>query len=222
MIVRLPHYKGFTLIELLVVIAIIAILAGMIFPVYARARNSARKTVCASNLRQIGEALTMYANDNDCLSPRTTGWHRWGGDGTDGDDPGPGWEEQLEPYTKNSQIYHCPAYPGAIHFSYFLNMRFPYRDYDWRCMNLAQVDDPVALVLLGDSMERVMFPIPYGTSLRLWDSCDKDNMSYRCLEYDSYHGNGSNILFADGHVKFVTRFAEDSMTLSPWEMTDWK
>jgi prepilin-type N-terminal cleavage/methylation domain-containing protein/prepilin-type processing-associated H-X9-DG protein len=222
MIVRLLRHQGFSLIELLVVIAIIAVLAGMLFPVFARARNAARKTVCASNLRQIGDAITMYADDNDCLSPRATTWHRWGGDGTDGDEPGPGWEEQLEPYIKNSQVYHCPAYPGAIKFCYFLNMRFPYRDYDWRCMNLAQVDDPASLILVADCMERVMFPFPYGTGPHLWDSCDKDNMSHPCLEYDSYHGNGSNILFADGHVKFATRFAEDSMTFSPWAMTDWR
>ncbi|NDK17082.1 MAG: prepilin-type N-terminal cleavage/methylation domain-containing protein, partial [Armatimonadetes bacterium] len=60
---RLPAPPGFTLIELLIVIAIIAILAAMLFPVFARARETARKATCASNLRQIGMALELYVQD---------------------------------------------------------------------------------------------------------------------------------------------------------------
>src|SRR5437870_4404146 len=59
------HRKGFTLIELLVVIAIIAILAAILFPVFAQARNKARAAVCSSNLKQIGTAVQMYAQDWD-------------------------------------------------------------------------------------------------------------------------------------------------------------
>lgn len=208
--------------ELLVVIGIIAVLAALLFPAFARARGAARKTACASNLRQIGAALSMYADDHDGLSPRTTTWHRWDGDGSDGDEPGPGWEEQLAPYVKNTQLYHCPAYPAAIHFSYFLNMRFAYLYYNWRCMDLSRVEDPSLLILVADCSQRELFPPPYGSAPYSWDSCDKDNMSYPCLDYDSYHDHGSNVLFADGHVKFLTRFAADSMTVSPWEMSDWR
>src|SRR5712692_7814212 len=66
---RRPQGRGFTLIELLVVIAIIAILAAILFPVFARAREQARKTTCASNMKQIATATLMYAQDYDELFP---------------------------------------------------------------------------------------------------------------------------------------------------------
>ncbi len=67
-----PQGHGFTLIELLVVIAIIAILAAILFPVFARARENARKAACQSNLKQIGNALMMYVQDYDETLPIVT------------------------------------------------------------------------------------------------------------------------------------------------------
>ena len=95
--------RGFTLIELLVVIAIIAILASILFPVFARAREKARETSCRSNLKQIGLALHMYASDYDELLPVAN------------DDPvatpaaGPGLPDIIQPYVKNTQIHRCPS-----------------------------------------------------------------------------------------------------------------
>jgi prepilin-type N-terminal cleavage/methylation domain-containing protein/prepilin-type processing-associated H-X9-DG protein len=92
---------GFTLIELLVVIAIIAILAAILFPVFSRAREQARKSACLSNLKQLGQAILMYVQDWDevlpfavpaCAGPK----HRQ-------------WWAQIYPYTKNASILHCPS-----------------------------------------------------------------------------------------------------------------
>src|SRR6476620_5373404 len=92
--------NGFTLIELLVVIAIIAILAAILFPVFAQAREKARQTGCASNLKPLGIAAMMYAQDYD---QRYVPW--WG----DGVTKGQGWSSILMPYVKNEQLFACPS-----------------------------------------------------------------------------------------------------------------
>src|SRR5947199_8397300 len=97
--------RGFTLIELLVVIAIIAILAALLFPVFAQAREKARQTSCLSNLRQIGTGMTMYAEDNDgVFSPVVARSSR-----QDRNYYLMSWMRLIEPYTKNRGVYVCPS-----------------------------------------------------------------------------------------------------------------
>lgn len=98
--------KAFTLIELLVVIAIIAILAAILFPVFARARDAARATTCRSNLKQILSAAMMYSQDYDeklvgSWDPYVT---QYGG--------ATYWMGVILPYTKNYQVYTCPSFSG--------------------------------------------------------------------------------------------------------------
>jgi prepilin-type N-terminal cleavage/methylation domain-containing protein len=111
-----PRNRAFTLIELLVVIAVIAVLAALLFPVFSQARDKARQTSCASNLKQIGLAAALYIQDYDeryplghvpAADPLTTF------DG--GGDYEPHFIELLRPYIKNSRnegIWRCPSDPS--------------------------------------------------------------------------------------------------------------
>jgi len=97
--------RGFTLIELLVVIAIIAILAAILFPVFAQAREKARQATCASNLRQLGVAIQMYHTDYDQRYP----FWSWGANGQGGGNMISLWHLAIFPYVKNVGVYSCPS-----------------------------------------------------------------------------------------------------------------
>src|SRR3954447_20099354 len=95
-----PTRRGFTLIELLVVIAIIAILAAILFPVFGRARENARRSSCQSNLKQIGLGITQYTQDYDEIQPFVSTAGNWSVDG---------WMHTLQPYVKSYQVFKCPS-----------------------------------------------------------------------------------------------------------------
>jgi prepilin-type N-terminal cleavage/methylation domain-containing protein/prepilin-type processing-associated H-X9-DG protein len=142
--------RAFTLIELLVVIAIIAILAAILFPVFAKAREKARQITCDSNEKQIGLALLQYVQDNDETFPA--------GPAT-GPANGTGWAGRIYPYTKSTGIYHCPDDPttpttatdanGVVHpmspVSYAMNVNL---DGAVGTGNLASLNAPASTILL--------------------------------------------------------------------------
>jgi len=98
--------KGFTLIELLVVVAIIAILAAILFPVFAKVREKARQTSCSSNLKQLALGLLQYTQDFDETYPNSN------------DQYGEGWASRIYPYVKNGGLYGCPSDPTSPEAGY--------------------------------------------------------------------------------------------------------
>jgi prepilin-type N-terminal cleavage/methylation domain-containing protein/prepilin-type processing-associated H-X9-DG protein len=182
--------RGFTLIELLVVIAIIAILAAILFPVFARAREKARQTSCLSNLKQLGTALQMYVQDYDSMTPPHND-----------DDGSDGWRWfqfplRLLPYTKNTQILRCPSDQGWTEpavgatgrwSSYPVSTAVPVK-------SDAQFDDPSNTIVLFDGQEADL-----GVE---YDSARPDHPDYGHIDAYYRHNDGMNVNFYDGHSKW--------------------
>ena len=128
-----PRRAGFTLIELLVVIAIIAILAAILFPVFAKAREKARQSSCGSNLKQLSLAAAQYSQDYDGFIMPSWLNGRW-------------WTTLSTPYIKNSQIFRCPSTPGpygVAHNHANLGYGGAYHE--------TQVEYPAATIILCDT-----------------------------------------------------------------------
>lgn len=158
-----PRSRGFTLIELLVVIAIIAILAAILFPVFARARENARRSGCQSNLKQIGLGMMQYLQDYDTRYPASWNYATsWSGAGAQEIT----WGEAIQPYLKSHQIFDCPSITKrqvnpintrGRYSSYFYNSNFNcgWPGYgggitnEWSKIE-ADIDSPAVVIIFGD------------------------------------------------------------------------
>ena len=178
--------KGFTLIELLVVIAIIAILAAILFPVFARAREKARQTSCLNNCKQMGLAHMMYLQDYDEELVPAYLYNMPGSYNQ--------WHEFLQPYIKNWQVQACPS-AGHQSLSYGINRSIFRTSYYGR--KLSEVKYPAETIIIADSdWTRSTADYPGNNSYRIAASF------HPSFFIPARHNGGANIAFADGHAKW--------------------
>ena len=205
-----PRRLGFTLIELLVVIAVIGILASILFPVFARARENARRSACVSNLKQIGLGILQYTQDFDEHYPiyRPPGI---ASGVTDFGDPalsnGPNPLLAILPYTKSRQIYICPSVPkdtvslppsALSDTSYFGNEVAEGR-------HVSVLDTPAQLVFLHEWFQRsrAFYERPRKVVTGSVVTYDYWHDSTGGKEtYNNVHFDGGSFLFYDGHAKW--------------------
>jgi len=228
--------KGFTLIELLVVIAIIAILAAILFPVFAQARERARTSACLSNCKQVGMGLMMYVEDYDGVFfnqvyPSPKAWAT------------PGilvhWTEVLMPYIKSTGVFACPSYREPMYVAYYPNPGYPIgygfnhrllgRYGRWTNVPLAQsmLNSPSDIVLIADDEVTWAGHVGYNIDMNkdgvdewYWAS-SREGSVYRYGV--PRHQAGIMGVFADGHAKFSgPRIRSGSTDEWNWYVFKWK
>jgi len=195
--------KGFTLIELLVVIAIIAILAAILFPVFAKAREKARQTSCLSNVRQIMIAQLSYAQDYDECFCKTGRWN------TPREDPvvngaNMWWDQAIAPYCKNTQLFQCPSYNSSYPTGY--EMWEPVCG-GWTGLAMGAIRAPAACIAMYDGggryASKYVSDPPHARS-----PVDPNEYSRVDRFAAPRHNDGANFGYYDGHAKWSGGAAE--------------
>jgi prepilin-type N-terminal cleavage/methylation domain-containing protein/prepilin-type processing-associated H-X9-DG protein len=194
--------RGFTLIELLVVIAIIAILAAILFPVFAQAREKARQTTCLSNQRQIGTALSMYVQDYDDTAPSAKTYGRWWTPANRRNGPDPFARDQLMPYVKNENLWYCPSisidsplHPPQPKVGTFRDNQTSYF-WNFQCEKRGRLGK--FEIIAARSIASIPYPAeqPMFWDIPYWGK-------------ESIHMQGLNSVFLDGHAKW-TKITDDT------------
>ncbi len=185
--------SGFTLIELLVVIAIIAILAAILFPVFVSAREKAYQTQCASNLRQIHIALSLYIDDNGGRFPQwidfNQNWFRW--------------FEAVQKYSKSKLLTRCPYYRNRDRNMPVTYWRNSYTDY-WSTWS--GVAPPLASTIVYAKTTCFLMEGPPNPSEWTWwgpPFCRTPTDPTIDPESDTIHNGKGNVLFCDGHIRLL-------------------
>ncbi|MHB8997610.1 MAG: DUF1559 family PulG-like putative transporter [Armatimonadota bacterium] len=191
--------KGFTLIELLVVIAIIAILAAILFPVFAKAREKARQSSCLSNTKQVGLAIMQYAQDYDERLPAMR-------DGLGGN-----WVTAVMPYTKNEQVFRCPSQtltvaPPAYLISYGVSFNNLCTDGGTgpRGTSLGAIQAPADSLLFTETETDTGGQAYWVYSLRVYNyGALAAPYTKNGISSPGRHNEGNNVAFCDGHSKWI-------------------
>jgi prepilin-type N-terminal cleavage/methylation domain-containing protein/prepilin-type processing-associated H-X9-DG protein len=225
-----PRRKvAFTLIELLVVIAIIAILAAILFPVFAQAREKARQTSCLSNLKQISLGLMMYTQDYDETLPgnQTTAPNNAQGDAgfanltpigfldTDPTKVGRNWGRDVQPYIKNFDIYYCPnsqprsSWSAGSAYAETTDPRGRNASYMLNGIastkSLAAIPAPADIIFLHEY--RFKSRVSQTRPCPLNAANPTTFYQYNHFFYEAMHSGGGNLLFCDGHAKWKRKTA---------------
>lgn len=215
---------GFTLIELLVVIAVIALLAAILFPVFARARDNARRGTCISNIKQVGLGVLQYTQDYDeRYPPLVTGWptNTPGADGKIYWDQAHFWEQIIFPYVKSHQIFFCPSSPNRMdspqeagtvdQLSNVLNGNYGYSG-QYSQVKMSIVTQPASKYMLMEwgiyEVEAYYAVNPTGSYYlpgvgKQGLSCSTVMANFKNDCENGRHFEGSTIGYADGHVKWL-------------------
>ncbi len=199
--------KGFTLIELLVVIAIIAILAAILFPVFARAREKARQTSCLNNVKSLALAMMMYVQDYDERFPMAYNYV----DGYTWYDSRPDRPDAIRPYVRNTQIFLCPSRTWG---GYGVNPSVCVLDSSppYVTRKLSEIQHPAQTILLGGSSTYYMHRSGYIWAYVPGTACGRDPVAVdsrfggypeAAQEYkNGRHNGGINVGMCDGHAKW--------------------
>ncbi len=181
--------KGFTLIELLVVIAIIAILAAILFPVFARAREKARQASCSSNLKQLTLGVLMYLGDHDEMFP---GYR----------DGYASWEMLIMPYVKNDQLFQCPSHDSNVaHPSSYAVNNSTSKSYGQCAWGYGPYQQKLAAVKVPAESAILL---EYHTSWDVYSTSSRHELRWPGPHgMTTEHNGGCNIAFVDGHVKWM-------------------
>ena len=216
---------GFSIVELLVVIGIISLLISLLLPALRAARENAKTVTCASQLRQLGMAFTMYANEHGGWLPDWSGWQVYPDGSSPYDSPGLGWVEKMAPYlSPTSPVYHCPSFPGTM-YNYFMEAQWAGTN-GRHSFKFTDVKMTSRMLISGDFTQTALYPPPYGTGDNPTDDCDRDDFGMACLVFPDeggflMHRTGNNVLFDDLHVETFASFDPSRITFHPLKMASW-